>query len=128
MRTSGCDPAVLAGRLAKARQFAAAANDVLALAEEAQEVADAFVTLAVHAGIAASDVICCVRLGRYARSERHDGAISLLGSAHEDAAKSLSVLLRMKTVAGYSYRPVSTSDRLRAERAMNTLLEAANSL
>lgn len=58
---------MITGRLAKARQFADAAHDVLALAGEADDVADAFVTLAVHAGIAAADVICCVRLGRHAR-------------------------------------------------------------
>ena len=128
MRTGDCDAGFRAGRLDKARQFPAAANDVLALADEAQDVGDAFVTLAVHAGIAASDVICCARLGQYSRSERHDDAIALLRQADANSAKSLSVLLRLKTVAGYSHTPVSANDRRRAERAMTTLLEIAGSV
>lgn len=128
MRTSECDSTVRAGRLAKARQFAQVAADVLTLADEAQDVADAFVTLAVHAGIAASDVICCARLGEYSRSEGHDDAIALLKKADTDSAKALRVLLGMKTSAGYSYTPVSTEDRVRAERAMDALLAVANSV
>jgi hypothetical protein len=31
----------------------------------------------------------------------------------------------MKTFAGYSYSPVTAEDRLRAQRAMNALLTAA---
>ena len=45
------DASIRAGRLAKANQFASVAHDVLDLADEAQDVADAFATLAVHAGI-----------------------------------------------------------------------------
>jgi len=126
VRTNECSASERSGRLAKARQFAQAAADVLTLADEADDVADAFVTLAVHAGIAASDVICCARLGEYSRSERHDDAINLLKTADPVAAKSLRVLLGMKTFAGYSSAPVSADDRLRAERAMNALLTAAN--
>jgi len=38
-------------------------RDVEALADDANDVADAYVTLCVHAGIAAADVICCTRFG-----------------------------------------------------------------
>ena len=125
LRTSESDPAVVAGRRAKAQQFSTVARDVLTLADEAQDVADSFVTLAVHAGIAAADVICCVRLGTYSRSESHAEAIDLLKGADKDAAKALRVLLAMKTRAGYSSAPVSTEDRLRAERAMDALVAKA---
>jgi len=37
------------------------------LADEHEDVADAYVTLCVHAGIAASDVICCATLVETAR-------------------------------------------------------------
>ncbi len=40
--------------------------------------ADAAVTLAVHAGIAASDVICCARLGEHAQGKNHGEATGLL--------------------------------------------------
>lgn len=49
MRTATGDLPARRGRMAKATQFAAAAHDVLDLADEAADVADAFVTLAVHA-------------------------------------------------------------------------------
>ena len=49
--------------MAKAKQFVEAAETVESLADDANDVADAYVTLCVHAGIAAADVICCKRLG-----------------------------------------------------------------
>ncbi|ARU51828.1 putative urease superfamily metal-dependent hydrolase [Cellulosimicrobium cellulans] len=114
--------------MSKATQFAAAAHDVLDLADEAADVADAFVTLAVHAGIAAADVVCCVRLGRYSRSENHQDAVALLTAADGDAARHLSSLLRLKTRAGYSPSSVSSQDAVRAERAMDALVELARGL
>ena len=125
MRTNDCDRNIRAGRLAKAREFERAAIDVLALADEASDVGAAYVTLAVHAGIAAADVVCCARLGRYHRGERHDDAVALLATADPAAAKALRVLLGLKTAAGYSHVPNSQSDRLRAERALETLMAAA---
>ena len=79
--THKADATIRAGRLAKANQFAPVAHDVLDLADEAQDVADAFATLAVHAGIAASDVICSARLGAYHQGDRHEDAIALLSKA-----------------------------------------------
>jgi hypothetical protein len=111
--------------MAKARQFADAARDVLALAEEASDVADASVMLAVHSGIAAADVICAGRLGEHASSGNHDDAVTLLARADAAQARHLRVLLGMKTTAGYSATPVSASNRVRAERAMDALLDAA---
>ena len=58
-RTVRCTPATRQGRLRKARQFAGAAEVVTGLADDAGDVADAYVTLLVHAGIAAADVLCC---------------------------------------------------------------------
>lgn len=114
-----------AGRLAKANQFADVARNVLLLADEADDVSDAFVTLAVHAGIAAADVICCVRLGYYARGDNHNEAVDLLKDADAASANSLRVLLGMKTTAGYSYAPVNAQDRVRAQRAMDALVARA---
>lgn len=45
------------------------------MADENNEVADAYVTLCVHAGIAAPDVICCASLGEHAQGENHSEAI-----------------------------------------------------
>jgi hypothetical protein len=77
-RTKDCDSATRAGRLQKARQFMDAANTIETLADDGVDVADAYVTLCVHAGIAAADVICCARLGKHSQGEDHVSAVGLL--------------------------------------------------
>ncbi|WP_194164879.1 hypothetical protein [Pseudactinotalea sp. HY160] len=52
-RTRPADDNLRRGRLSKAEQFAEAAATVHAVADEAGDVAGAYVTLCVHAGIAA---------------------------------------------------------------------------
>ena len=119
-----CSAQVRAGRLAKAKQFLAAAE----LIEDSLSgyVTDAYVTMCVHAGIAAADVICCVRLGRYAQGDRHAEAVALLKKANAvDPAKRLEVLLGMKSKAGYTHLPSSTTDAKKAGRAAKDLLAAA---
>lgn len=98
------------------------------LADEAGDVADAYVTLCVHAGIAAADVICGARLGVHARGESHADAIALLARADKAAPKHLDTLLRMKTRAEYSHTPVSRDRAVRAGRAVDALLETARRL
>lgn len=127
-RTTPCGPSVRAGRWAKARQFYDAAQAVRDLAEEAGEVGDAYVTLCVHAGIAAADVICCARLGLFSRGDNHNEAVRLLESADQSSAKHLRTLLNLKTAAGYSHAPVSADAFKRAGRAMDSLIESARPL
>jgi len=55
-RDRTCGPGVQAGRARKAHQFADAFRTVFEFADEPGDVADACVTLAVHAGIAAAVV------------------------------------------------------------------------
>lgn len=69
-----CSEQVRAGRLENAKQFLRAAELVKEFSDE-DEIADAYVTLCVHAGIAAADVICCARLGRYARRQPRGGRV-----------------------------------------------------
>ena len=124
-RTVKCTPTTRSGRRAKAEQFKDAAATVRTLADEASDVADAYVTLLIHAGIAASDVICCARLGEHSMGENHAQAIRLLATAVDSQlAGDLETLLKMKTKAGYSEKPISGSDLARAERAADRLLLA----
>ena len=119
-----CSAQVRAGRLAKAKQFLAAAE--LIEPSEADDIADAYVTMCVHAGIAAADVICCARLGQYHQGDNHAEAIGLLKKAGAgDAAKRLETLLGLKSKAGYTHLPSSTTDVKRAGRAATDLVEAA---
>jgi len=125
VRTTDCPRDVRAGRWGKAEQFARAADIVETLADEDADVGDALVTLCVHAGVAAADVICCARLGTHARGESHEQAVELLGRVNKELAKALGVLLGLKTRSGYSHITANTTDQKRAKRAMEALLEAA---
>jgi hypothetical protein len=124
-RRQPCDRATIDGRLAKARQFFEAATAIRDLADDEATVGDAFVTLCVHAGIAAADVICCRRLGYHVQGESHAEAIDELAKVSKERAKDLRVLLGMKTRAGYGDAPVSTEQRKRAIRAADRLVRAA---
>lgn len=126
-RTLRCTAATRAGRLAKARQFHLAAETIETILD-AQEVTDAYVTLCIHPGIAAADVICCARLGEHAQGDDHQGAVALLTTADRAAAKNLKTLLDMKTRSGYSAIPTSKNDQKRAGRAAASLLAAAQAI
>jgi hypothetical protein len=112
----------------KAEQFLAAAETIREFADDEAEVGDTYVTLCVHAGIAAADVVCCTELGRHAQGDGHNEAITLIGQVRPDGdelGRSLRTLLTMKTRAGYSHRRVITADLTRAGRAAERLLRAA---
>jgi dihydropteroate synthase len=124
-RVVNCDRTIRQGRMVKAQQFADAATLVQNLAEEAGDVADAYITLCVHAGIAASDVICCARLGRYAQGEGHHEAVALLKTAAPGIERHLAALLGVKTKSGYSHLRATAGEVRRAGRAVEALLGEA---
>lgn len=113
------------GRWSKAEQFQLAASMVRELDDGEGDLDDAFVTLCVHVGIAAADVILMRRTGRYSKGASHQDAVEALAKVERDASRSLAALLAMKTKAGYSANPVKSSQSLAAERAMSALLKAA---
>jgi hypothetical protein len=126
--TRRCTAKDRAGRLHKARQFSAAAELIDEVTDEASDLTDAFITLCVHAGIAAADVICCARLGEHASGTDHAAAAALLDRVDKDLAKDLRRLLGLKTKAGYSASLTSPSDRKAASRSMTRLVEAATDI
>ncbi len=125
IRTVPAEDGARRGRLAKATQFQSVAEDVLELAAVHTGVADAAVTLFVHAGIAAADAICAAALGKYARGQDHGEAVGLLNSVDPESARALNTLLGMKTRAGYGHTPVSGAQLARAERAARQLVDRA---
>lgn len=125
-RSSPCTPEIRRGRLRKANQFIDAATLIADQDDREAEIADALVTLCVHAGIAAADVICCARLGEHAHGEDHSEAVALLTKADTGSAKHLRVLLGMKTKAGYSHARATAADAKRAVRAAEALVETAH--
>lgn len=127
-RTRPCDDAIVSGRLRKADQFLDAAETIREFADDQFEVGDAYVTLCVHAAIAAADVICCTALGEYAVDDNHNQAIALLEKVRPGGsrlASSLGALLGMKTRAGYGARAVTEPDCKRAQRQAERLVRAA---
>jgi hypothetical protein len=127
-RVRKADAAATEGRLRKAEQFMEGAETIRDLADDERDIGDAYVTLCIHAGIAAADVVCSVALGEYAQGDDHVAAVSHLTKVRPDGralSDSLRVLLTMKTRAGYSHEHVSASDRKRAGRAAERLLTAA---
>lgn len=124
--TRPADAAIRAGRWRKAQHFAEAAEACRPVAgPDAHEDGDAYVTLAVHAGIAAADVLCIARLGVYSPTGAHDEALQLLGRAEPRARAALGRLLASKTKAAYTHNPISHAEVVASERALTQLMDLA---
>jgi hypothetical protein len=114
-----CTAAVTAGRLKKAREFRLAAELVEQGSVGRDDLNDAYITMCVHAGIAAADVVCCRRLNVHHQCENHEEAVTMLGRVNRQLAGDLATLPRKKTASAYSERPLSASDQKQAKRAMD---------
>ncbi len=101
---------------AKAQEFAEAAESEL----QAKRYVAA-TSLAIHAAINASDVVCGRRLGQRAAGEDHDQVVTLLKQAGAEGAKiarDLRRLLPLKSKAEYDPTDVAQGDATRSvERA-----------
>ena len=124
VNTKKCTPVMRAGRVGKANQFLTAA-ELIASSIEDSDLADAFVTLCVHAGIAASDVICCAKLNEHPHGGNHNTAIAFLAQVDKDNSVHLKTLLDMKGHAGYSDISVTAEYRESARLAAQALVSAA---
>ncbi|HWL43649.1 MAG TPA: hypothetical protein VNQ73_11945 [Ilumatobacter sp.] len=127
-RTRPCNAAQRIGRLSKAKAFLEAAKLVDELNDGDPDLVDAAVTLYIHAGIAAADMICCARLGEHALGENHIEAVQLLDKADKDSAKYLRTLLGSKTKSGYSAETSSTAEHKQAQRAAAALVARAGDI
>ncbi|SRR6266516_2953664 len=127
-RLRECDDEIVTGRLRKAEQFLDVAAMTRDLADDEADIGDALVTLCVHAGIAASDVICCKALGHFVQGQDHLQAAAELSKVTPEGRQlgnDLRALLQMKTRAGYAAPPVTAEQRKRAWRRAESLVEAA---
>lgn len=118
-RTDECDSAFTQGRLSKAIEFFDAAED---LEDDMPNAAGEFF---VDSGIASSDVVCCVRLGKHSSSANHNDAVSLLKQAQVGFERYLSTLLGLKNKAAYTEEKLSAAECKKMNRAASHLLEAA---
>jgi hypothetical protein len=109
-----------------ARAFADAAD--LVLDEEDDASLNVAASLAVLAGIAASDAACCAVLGRRSRGQNHRDAVALLNGiavVGAELGKDLARLLDLKDNAQYGVIYVSEEKARQAVRWARRMVGAA---
>lgn len=126
-RTAACTSTDARTRLKTARAYLDVAELVLGEAER-DEYLNVTAGLAVLAGIAACDSICCARLRSRHRGDDHRGAADLLRTATPDGASLATTLLRLldlKDEAHYSVMVVAARKARDAVRWATTLVNRA---
>lgn len=122
-RKDDCSKADARSRLRRAESFLVVAEMVLGEQVETPATDDAInlsgvsAALAVLAGIAAADAVCCYRLGIRARGQDHAQAVDLVKQVvpHGDSlARDLDRLLDLKDNAHYGILGTADSDARRA--------------
>ena len=103
VKTIGCPPEVQAGRLRKANGFLRAADIIEPHIAEDFNLADAYVTLCVHAGIAAADVICCATRQLHSIDPDHKSAVAFLAEVDQPNSVHLDTLISVKTQSSYTH-------------------------
>ena len=126
-RRRPCDGTDVVSRLREAESYAAHAE--IDPFSEVPEDRSTAVSIAVLAGVAAADAICCKLLREHSAGPDHRHAVDVLKEVHhvgQDAAKELAALLALKPTAmyGVSIHP-TMSETKRAIRAMRSLIELA---
>jgi hypothetical protein len=105
--------------MSKANEFFDAADHL------GEEMPNAAGDLYVDAGIAASDVLCCLRLGVHSNSGNHSEAIALLKRADGGSERHLNTLLNLKNKAAYTHQDLTSAELKKMNRAAEHLVEAA---
>ena len=126
-RTAPCNTTEGRTRLRTAQAYLDVARSVLD-ERDSGEYLNVAAGLAVLAGIAASDAICCIRLGCRHRGDDHRGAADLLRTATPDGAelaKSLLRLLDLKDAAHYGVLVVASRKARDAIRWATRLADRA---
>lgn len=128
VRTEMCSESHAMTRLAAAESFLEVA---LLVADEADPAfAGVTASLAVLAGIAASDAACCIALGRRSRGESHHDAVQVLREIQggDSAAEALRRLIGLKDSAQYGLQFLSKGNRKVALRQAEKLVVFARDL
>lgn len=129
MKTRSCASGDARKRLSAARKFLEVAE--LYLNDSDLEGRRVAVSNAVHAGIAASDAICCAVLGEHAAGDDYQAAAALLadvGRQATESAKALHALLRVKSKAQYQTSTIGKPDATAAVRRAAALVAAAETI
>ena len=121
IKTRDAGPTECAQRLQRAEGFWNSAENERELNADPNAIA----ALYVLAGIAASDALCCTRLGKYSRSENHADATALIERVDPGLAAPLRRLLADKSLDAYGAAAVSPKRVDAARTAAEKLLAAA---
>jgi hypothetical protein len=126
VRSSPCGAEEARRRLAQSEAYLVAAD--LAAGEAGAAWAAVSAGNAVLAGIAASDAICCLRMGKRPRGEDHREGLALLARATPDGsslAQTLERLLGAKDQSHYGVELLSLNRARSAVRQARRLLMRA---
>lgn len=129
-RTSACDQHDAQIRLLHAQRFIDVA-DLVAEGNDLEEYGNVAASLAVLAGIAASDAACCAALGHRTRSQDHHDAVDLLAEVRPGGAGAsldLRRLLGLKDDAEYGVIHVGAGDLKAALRRARSLVGFAEKI
>lgn len=129
-RVRPCDASQAAQRMARAREFLEVAELVVDEKDEDASFvyASSAASLAVLAGIAASDAACCKALQERSRSENHRDAEQLLAQISpggKEAAGDLRELLNLKDKAQYGFLKMTVPEVRKVMRRANRLVDFA---
>lgn len=129
-RTRACDTNEAKQRMDRAREFLEVAE--LVVDEKDKDAsfvyASSAASLAILAGIAASDAACCKVLQERSRSENHRDAEQLLAQINpggKEAARDLRELLNLKDKAQYGFLRMSVPEVRKVMRRARGLAEFA---
>ena len=120
---STCGRAQAKNRLDVAKQYQELAH--LKSDEDTGAARNAAAGNVVLAGIAASDAICCLRLGERSSSSDHTDAIALLTKVDKKLAQHLATLIGDKSTSHYGDTFVGIQSLKGCLRAMDHLVQAA---
>jgi hypothetical protein len=126
-RVQRCGAAEARSKLAHAKKFLETAE--LVKDEPGPEFSSVAASLAVLAGIAASDAAACKALGQRSRSENHHDAERLLeqiAPGGRAAANALRRLINLKDDAQYGFISLGGADLIRAMRKAEALVAFAD--
>jgi hypothetical protein len=128
-RTRACTREDAAQRLAQAQAFA----DLAEMDPYSSDgpTRSAAVSNAVLAASAASDAVCCKRLGRHSSDGDHARALELLSEAGEAGGKAhtqLATLLSLKNKASYERTDPTVAEAKKAIRSMKAIIKLAREL
>ena len=131
-RSAECGKGEANVRLNNANQFMSVAEIVNSSVEDGVDVelASVAAALAVLAGIAASDAVCCLKLLKRSRGNDHQQATEFLSqvTGGEKVAAMLSELLSLKDTAHYGVIQISGGQLKVAMRRAKTLVDFANEI